>query len=93
MSSKSSLFLTKDNEHCYRECNEPLYDGKGYKPENFIGNNIYIEMDKRNAEIVVDDETDIIICIKPGTELHKMVLRMEDDYYCPTCKKALNRSK
>jgi len=44
MSTKSTIFLTKDNEHCYFETLEPLYEnGK------FLGNTIYLEMDKKKC--------------------------------------------
>jgi hypothetical protein len=67
MSTKSSIFLTKDNEHCYFESSDPLIEnGK------WAGDTIYLEFDKKNAQIVIEDETDIIIKIKPKTEIHSI---------------------
>ena len=61
MSTKSSLFLTKDNEHCYTDCNELKYkDGK------YIGDTITLEFDKKNIEIVANDDDDLSIEIKAG---------------------------
>lgn len=75
MSTKNSLFLTQDNEHCYSDCSEPVHDKAG----NWIGDNIILEMDKRNAELICNDN-DIIVRIFAGTELHKMIERTNDDY-------------
>ena len=69
MSTKSSLFLTKDNEHCYFDCNDPHYDKKG----NLIGYTITLEMSKQNIEIVCNDEEDLVIEIKPGSELYEFI--------------------
>ncbi len=68
MSSRSSIFSTKDNEHCYEECNQPHYVG-----DKFIGNTIYLEMDKKNIEIDTNDGDDLIIEIKPGSELYELI--------------------
>lgn len=73
MSSKSTLFLTEDNEHCYFECNEPHY----YKENKFIGYTIYLEMSKKNIEIVCNDDEDLIIKIKPDSELYELIKLME----------------
>lgn len=73
MSSKSSLFLTRDNEHCYEECNEPHY-----KDDKFNGYTIVLEMSKRNISILCDDDEDLIIEIKPGSELYNHILKMKE---------------
>ena len=78
MSSKSSIFLTEDNEHCYYECNEPHYCKKPYIPENFIGDTIVLEMSKKNIKVICNDNEDLIIEILPGSELYKMIERMID---------------
>jgi hypothetical protein len=73
MSSKSSLFLTKDNEHCYTDCNEPNYkDGK------YIGDTITLEFNKKNIEILANDDDDLIIEIKAGSELYELVKMMRN---------------
>ena len=76
MSSKGTLFLTKDNEHFYDECNEPHYTRKPYTADNFIGYTVYLEMSKKNINIEVNDETDLIISIKPGSELYDLLMKM-----------------
>lgn len=73
MSTKSSLFLTKDNEHCYTDCNEP-----NYKDGEYIGDTITLEMDKRNISIVCNDDMDLIIEIKPGSELYELIKMMKN---------------
>lgn len=42
MSSRSTLFLTQDNEHCYEECNEPHFTAN-----KFDGYTIVLEMEKK----------------------------------------------
>ena len=76
MSSKSSLFLTGDNEHCYEECNEPHYVEFIDQDDKFMGYNIYLEMSKRNIDFWEDDE-DITICVRPGSELYNHILKMK----------------
>ena len=71
MSSKSSLFLTGDNEHCYEECNEQHYE------DGLYSNTIYLEMLKKNIDFWEDDEY-IVIKIEPGSELYNMIQRMND---------------
>lgn len=73
MSNKSSLFLTKDNEHCYTDCSEPNFkDGK------HIGDTITLEMSKSNISIVANDNDDLIIEIKPGSELYELIKMMKN---------------
>jgi len=66
MSTKSTLFLTNDNEHCYEECLEQKYDG-----DKFIGYTVYLELDKRNVEIVAEDKEGWLLKIRAGSELSK----------------------
>jgi len=73
MSSKSSLFLTNDGEHFYEECNDPHYEG-----EKFTGFTLILEMCKKNIDIAVNDDKDLIIEIKPGSELYKRILKIKD---------------
>lgn len=74
MSTKSSLFLTKDDEHCYEETSEPKYNADG----KFLGNTIYLEMDKRNMEVDTDCDEYIILKIPPGSELYDLVRMMKN---------------
>lgn len=70
MSSKSTIFLTKDNEHCYEETNEPYYDDY---PNGFKGYAILLEMSKKNIDIIWNDDDDIGIKIAPGSDLYKLI--------------------
>lgn len=69
MSTKSTIFLTQDNEHCYDDCSDPNYDIN----KIFLGNTITIEFDKKNINIVCNDEDDLIIEIKPNCELYDII--------------------
>lgn len=77
MSTKASLFLTDDNEHCYEETAEPHYDGNIYDPKNFKGYTIVLEMSKKNIRIVDNNEDDLIIEIDPGSELYRFIMKMK----------------
>lgn len=58
MSTKSTIFLTEDNEHCYEE---------------LIDDTIIMEFSKDNIKIICDDESDLIIEIKKGSELYNVI--------------------
>ena len=74
MSTKSTLFLTNDNEHFYQECNEPHY-----KDEKWIGDTLVLEMSKRNINILFNDEEDLVIEItNPESELYKHMIKMRE---------------
>lgn len=75
MSSKSTIFLTKDNEHCYFEHNEPVHDKQG----KFLGWKIEMEMDYENIGIVWDDADKLIIEFKdPESEIYKRILQTRE---------------
>lgn len=58
MSTKSTIFLTKSNEHFYNEC---------------LNDSIVMEFDKNNIDILCNNNEDLVIEIKPNTELwHKL---------------------
>ena len=58
MSTKATIFLTEDNEHCYEEV---------------IDDTIIMEFSKDNIKIICDDDLDLIIEIKKGSELYKLI--------------------
>ena len=58
MSTKATIFLTEDNEHC---------------SEEVIDDTIIMEFSKDNIKIICDDELDLIIEIKKGSELYKLI--------------------
>lgn len=70
MSTKATIFLTNDNEHCYYEQTMP-HNEPG--TDNFIGDTIVFEMSKNNIRIVANDEESLIIEIDPGTELYNFI--------------------
>lgn len=79
MSSKSTIFLTRDNEHCFEECNEPHYDGKGIEPENFKGYTICLEIDRKNIDDYYQDEDSIVIYFdNPDSEIYKKILSLKE---------------
>lgn len=73
MSTKSSLFLTQDNEHCYEECLNPHYEN-----DKFIGYTIVLEMSKKNINICTNDDEDLVIEIDPGSELYELIKMMKN---------------
>jgi hypothetical protein len=77
MSSKATIFLTRDNEHCYEECNESHYE-MTENEEKFQGYTIILEMSKKNIDVVCNDGEDLIIEIKPNCELYRHILKMKE---------------
>lgn len=73
MSTKSTIFLTKDNEHCFRDCGYEL-DNKG----NYVTDFIDFEMNKENISIIHDKEDFLVVRIFPNTDLHKCLLNAEE---------------
>lgn len=69
MSTRSTIFLTSDNEHCYSDCAAPHFDDN----KNFIGDSIIFEMNKKNTDLITNDEDYIIVEIKPGNELYQII--------------------
>lgn len=71
MSSKNTIFYTNDNEHFYEEGNEPHYENN-----NWIGDTLVLEMSKKNINILINDDDDLVIeFINPKSELYKNLLR------------------
>ena len=59
MSSKGSIFLTSDNEHCYEETNE--HDGDRFR--------IYLEIDPKNITEIDYDEEGLLVGIRGDSEM------------------------
>ena len=73
MSTRNTIFLTKDNEHCFRDC--------GYEKDNngqFVTDFIDIEMNKENISIIHDKEDCLIVRVFPNTDLHRCILNAEE---------------
>lgn len=73
MSTKSTIFLTEDNEHCYTDCNEPVTkDGK------WIGDEMTMEISKENIRIDANDSQDLIITFtNPESEIYKLISKLK----------------
>lgn len=74
MSHKSSIFLTQDNEHCYFDGISPHFAGNV-----FLGYCIVMEMDKKNIEILCNDNENLVISIKPGSELYSHIRTINEE--------------
>lgn len=72
MSSKSTIILSKDNEHWYDDCNESRY-----KNGKFIGNDITIEINKSNIVDRIENSDGICIVIKGDCDLAKQLHRLK----------------
>lgn len=59
MSSKGTIFLTNENEHCYEETN--IKDGNQFR--------VVLEISKSNIMDFYEDESDIIIDIRGDSQL------------------------
>jgi len=74
MSSKSSIFLTIDNEHCYEECNSPVY-----KEKEFKGYEIVLEIDPKNGTCEIDKYGNISLYFNnPESEIYKLIMMLKD---------------
>lgn len=66
MSSKSSYFLTNENEHCYYDSNRPIEnDG------DFVGYEITMELSKQNIRIDINDSEDLVITFTKDSEIFR----------------------
>lgn len=73
MSTKCSLILTDDDEHWHEDVSEP-----NYKEGKFIGNTIYIEMNKKNIKILQNDDNFLIVEVKAGSQLYESIKTIQD---------------
>lgn len=79
MSTRSTLFLTRDNEHCYYETSSPYKNEKG----EFIGWDIHLEIDSKNLVHAESDDESTYIVVKPGSEIYKLIERMDVEHTKP----------
>ena len=72
MSTKSTIFLTNDNEHFYQELNDPHYkDGK------WIGDTLVLEISQKNITIITNDDYDLVIKFNnPESEIYKELIKL-----------------
>ena len=74
MSSRSTIFLTKDNEHWYEETDNANYDDKGI----FLGFTLELEFDSLNSHIEYECCDGFTVRVTPGTELYDKIKSMRD---------------
>lgn len=68
MSTKSTILLTNDNEHWYKDSSEILSNGEA---------SITLEFSKKNIRIDLNDEDDLIITItNPDSEIFKILSKI-----------------
>lgn len=69
MSTKSTIFLTEDNEHCYSDCSLKQFIG-----DEYCGDSIVMEFDKKNIEIRDNDNESLVIELtNPTSEIYKKI--------------------
>ncbi|MCH8067834.1 MAG: hypothetical protein IID16_00975 [Candidatus Marinimicrobia bacterium] len=66
MSTKSTIFLTDDNEHCYIE---------------HIDNTIVLEMNKASFQILMDDSDCLVIEFKENSQIAKEFEKLHAQQY------------
>ena len=75
MSSKNTLFRTKDNEHAYLDCSEQYTDKDGERQDA-----ITIEFDKKNIRIDWNDENKLIITIiNVDSDIYKIMSKKKNN--------------
>ncbi len=57
MSNKSTIFLTKDNEHCYEDTSLPKQT-------------VVLEISKKNVEILLNDDDNLILEFHPDSQIY-----------------------
>ncbi len=71
MSTKSTIFLTDDNEHCYTDSTDPVT-----KDGEYIGDTITMELAQKNIRLAHMDFDVMVLEIDPGSELYELIKRM-----------------
>jgi hypothetical protein len=64
MSSKTTIFLTEDNEHCYLDGSQPD------RP-------LVLEMSDENIVILVNDNDGVVIQIRPNCQLYEIIKKLK----------------
>lgn len=74
MSTKSTIILSKDNEHWYSDCAAPRGTiNKVTKANEFIGDDITLEIDKANIVEKDEDLNYVYITIKGDSDLARQL--------------------
>lgn len=75
MSSKSSILLTKDNEHWYSDSSERLE-----KLDGTIVDAITLEFSKENIRIDINDQEDLVFTlVNPNAEVFEFLSQLAKD--------------
>jgi hypothetical protein len=69
MSTRSTLILTNDNEHWYKETNSPRYDDQ----DKFIGWDVEIDINDKNIMWHDEDDGSTSITIKGGSQIARII--------------------
>lgn len=69
MSTKSTIILSKDNEHWYSDCSAPRGKIVNGKVEKYYGDDITLEIDKANIVEKVEDSDGMYIVIRGDSDL------------------------
>lgn len=78
MSTRATLFLTRDNEHCYYETASPTKNEDGQ-----VEWDIHLEIDSKNLVHAESDKESTYLVFKPGTEIYKLIERMDIEHIKP----------
>ena len=74
MSSKSTIILTEENEHWYKDGSDYIDSDSGESKRTII-----MELSKSNVEIICNDSEDLVLrFINPDCELYKIISNIND---------------
>lgn len=73
MSTKNTVFLTEDDEHCYTDCAMPVIN----ENKEYIGDELILEIDLKNCTIHKDQTTLTVYLNNPNSEIYKKIKSLE----------------
>ena len=73
MSTKSTVFLTEDDEHCYTDCSMPVINSN----KEYVGDELILEIDLKNIDIHKDSDTLTLYFKNPTSEIYKKIKSIE----------------
>ncbi len=74
MSSKNTIFLTEDDEHCYSDCSIPII-GENNK---YLGDEIILEINLKNCTFHKDNDTLTVYINNANSEIYKKILSLKE---------------
>ena len=73
MSTKTTIFLTEDDDHVYSDCSEPIT-----KNGKYIGDAIILELSSKHTELINYNDDHLTIRLNnPESELYKKFYNKE----------------